>query len=103
MRHSEPGEFGALARYLGLPDTPARLLGEGSNGGAPHLTALAAKWAGHPNVKALLSPSAAATEVSGAAGTAVALSGTAVSYPHRIGSLVELPQGRNSMGITCIK
>ena len=97
MRHSEPGEFGALARYLGLPDTPARLLGEGS--GAPHLTALAAKWAGHPTVKALLSPAAAATEASGAgADGTTALSGPVVSYPHRMGSLVELPQGCNSMG-----
>ena len=71
LRHFEEGEFDSLARYLGLPDTPGRLLE------SPHLTGLAQKWASHPNVRTVLSPAAR--------------SGPVV-YPHKMGSLVELPQ-----------
>ena len=83
LRHFEAGEFDSITRYLGLPDTPARLLE------APLLTVLAKKWASHPNVRAVLSPAAAAA-------CGAVLSGP-VSYPHRVGSLVELPQGGNSI------
>ena len=71
VEHGAADEFDVLARYLGLPTSPSELL-RGSS-----LFGLAKKWANHPNVLILLSPAARLGPV---------------SYPHKVNSLVELPQ-----------
>jgi E3 ubiquitin-protein ligase UBR2 len=73
LKHFESDEFDLLTQYLGLPSSPRKLLE------SPHLIGLARKWSNHPNVHIMLSPAASQT-------------GYPVNYPHKVNTLIDLPQ-----------